>query len=103
MVCTSYDEEVRDEPQAHEHFRQSSRGSRFGATVKATLDYDLVFVGQPSGPEVEAREVAVGMLELFMTSDRDFRQRQKLGQKNLFESRENRIDKRPQMNGHGAE
>lgn len=38
-----------------------------------------------------------------MTSDRDFRQWQELGQKSFFESRENRIDKRPQMNGHGAE
>ena len=58
--------------------RQSRRGSRFGATVKATLDHDLVFVGQPSGREVEAREVAVETLELFMTRDRDFQQWQKL-------------------------
>jgi hypothetical protein len=57
-----------------------------GPTVKATLDHDLVFVGQPQGCEVEAREVAVEMLELSMTSDCDFRQRQKLGQKSLFDS-----------------
>jgi hypothetical protein len=67
--------------------------ARFGATVKATLDHDLVFIGRP-GREVEAREVAVEMPELFMTSDRDLRECQELGQKSLFESREN-LDKRP--------
>jgi len=72
--CTKADGEAPDETQAQGHFRQSSRGSRFGATLKATLDHDLGFVGQPSGREVEAREVAVEMLELFMTSHHDFRQ-----------------------------
>jgi len=47
--------------------------------------------------------MVVEMLEQFMTSDRDFRQWQKLVQKSVFESHENRIEKRPQMNGQGAE
>jgi hypothetical protein len=61
----------------------------------------VAFVGQTS--EVEARQIAVEMLERFMASDRDFRQWQKLAQKSVFESHESRIEKSPQMNVHGAE
>jgi hypothetical protein len=43
------------------------------------------------------------MLEQFMASDRDFRRWQKLAQESVFGSHENRIEKRPQMNGDGAE
>jgi len=44
------------------------------AAAKQMLDRYVAFVGQTSGFEVEAREVAVEMLELFMTSHHDFRQ-----------------------------
>ena len=73
------------------------------AAAKQMLDRYVAFVGQTSGREVEVREVAVEMLEQFMASDRGFREWQKLVQKNLFESHENRIEKSPQMNGHEAE
>lgn len=43
---------------------------------------------------MEARQIAVEMLEQFVATDRDFRQWQKLEQKNIFESHENRIEKR---------
>src|SRR5262245_47006717 len=67
------------------------------ATVKVT--HYLVFVGQPSGRKVEAREIAVRILEQFMASDRDFRQWQKMVRKSAFESHESRTEKSPQMNG----
>ena len=73
------------------------------AAAKQMLDRYVAFVGQTSGFEVEAREVAVEMLEQFMASDRDFRPWQKLAEKSVFESPESRIEKSPQMNGHGAE
>ena len=73
------------------------------AAAKQMLDRYVAFVGQTSGCEVEAREVAVEMLEQFMASDRDFRPWQKLAEKSVFESPESRIEKSPQMNGHGAE
>ena len=73
------------------------------AAAKQMLDRYATFVGQTSGREVEAREIAVEMLEQFMASDRDFRRWQKLTQESVFESRESRIEKSPQMNGHEAE
>jgi len=73
------------------------------AASKEMLYRYVAFVGQTSGREVEVREVAVEMLEQSMASDRGFREWQKLVQKNLFESHENRIEKCPQLSGHGAE
>ena len=73
------------------------------AAAKQMLDRYATFVGRTSGREVEAREIAVEMLEQFMASDRDFRQWQKLAQESVFESHESRIEKSPQMNGYGAE
>ena len=71
------------------------------AAAKQILDRYVTFVGQTS--KVEAQQIAVEMLEQFMASDRDFRQWQKLAQKSVFESHESRMEKSPQMNGHGAE
>ena len=73
------------------------------AAAKQMLDLYVAFVGQTSGREVEAREIAVEMLEQFMACDRDFRQWQKLVHKRVFESHESRNEKSPQMNGHGGE
>ena len=73
------------------------------AATKQMLDRYVAFVGQTSGFEVEAREVAVEMLEQFMASDRDFRPWQELAEKSVFESHESRIEKSPQVNGHRAE
>jgi hypothetical protein len=51
------------------------------ATLKATLDEYMAFVREKSGREVEVREVAVEMLAQFIEADREFRQRQKRGQR----------------------
>jgi hypothetical protein len=73
------------------------------AAAKQMLDRYATFVGQTSGREVEAREIAVEMLQQFMASDRHFRQWQKLPQESVFESHESRIEKSSQMNGQKAE
>jgi hypothetical protein len=73
------------------------------AAAKQMLDRYVAFVAKTSGRDVEGREIVVEMLEQFMASDRDFRQWQKLAQKSVFESHENRIEKSPPMNGHGGE
>jgi hypothetical protein len=51
----------------------------------------VALVGQASGREVEAREIAVEMLEQFMATDRDFGQWRRLAQTSVFESHESRI------------
>ena len=48
------------------------------AVAKRMLDRYVAFVGQTSGRDVEARQIAVEMLEQFMAGDRDFRRWQKL-------------------------
>jgi hypothetical protein len=63
------------------------------AATKQILYRYVAFVGQTSGREVEAREIAVEMLEQFMATDRDFGQWQKLAQTSVFESHESRIHK----------
>lgn len=51
------------------------------ATLKATLEEYIAFVREKSGHEVEVREVAVEMLSQFIEADREFKQRQKRGQR----------------------
>lgn len=71
--------------------------------VKEMLDRYVAYVGRASGRQVEAREIAVEMLEQFMSSDRDFRQWQKTLHEDVFGRRDDRGEKGRQVNGHATE
>jgi len=72
------------------------------AALKADLDRYVAFVAETSQGEVEAREVAVQMLEQFMASDREFRQWQTRSQESVLARHEGKRDRGHQLNGHGG-
>ena len=73
------------------------------ARVRAKLDGYVEFVRDALGREVEAKEIAVEMLEQFMESDREFRLWQKRDQQPEQKHRVHRSQNGAQTNGRAAE